>query len=193
MADEPDNELIRDSILNPERFSVIFERHYEAVRRYAQRRAGLEAGEEIAARTFESAFAARSRFRTNYPSARPWLLGIATNLVRHHFREEAARLRALVRVGTAWDRPTADELEDVTRKIDSGRLGRDLGIAIMSLDGGDRDVLLLFAWAELSYEEIAVSLHIPIGTVRSRLHRARRRVRELLSDVVSIEDWNDDG
>ena len=89
------------------------------------------------------------------------LFGIATNLLRHHLRSEARRLRAYARV----DRPP-----DI----------REIAAALAQLSTDERDVLLLFAWADLRYEEIAVALQMPIGTVRSRLNRARGRLRELI-------------
>jgi RNA polymerase sigma-70 factor (ECF subfamily) len=183
-----DAELIRASIDEPERFAEVFERHYETVRRYAQRRVGAQAGEDVASRTFESAFRARHRFDPAFRSARPWLLGIASNLVGKHLREERIRLRALASPDPA---PSAAEGQDADDRLDAARLGPALAEALAQLAPGDRDVVLLIAWGELTYDEVAVALAIPLGTVRSRLHRARRRLRELVPPLEGTQGWED--
>lgn len=161
-------------------FAAVFDRHYDAVHRYLARRVGSDLADDLAAETFTSAFDVRHRYDAAHPDARPWLFGIATNLLRHHHRGEARRLRAYARL----DRPADPDggFGGVEARLDAGLAGPAIADALTRLSAGDRDVLLLFAWADLRYEEIAVALRIPIGTVRSRLHRARRRVRELLGD-----------
>lgn len=184
MREASDAELIRASLEDPERFGAVFERHWEAVRRYAQRRAGRQAGEEVAARTFEVAFRIRGSYRTELASARPWLLGIATNLIGRHLRAERARLRALARVPPGRDDAPPDER--AVAAADAARLAPALAAALAELEPRDRDVLLLRAWGDLTYAEIAVALAIPEGTARSRLHRARRELRERLGGVAGI-------
>jgi RNA polymerase sigma-70 factor (ECF subfamily) len=103
-------------------------------------------------------------------SARPWLYGIASNLVRRHYRQEERRLRAYARTGV--DRVGETSLP--------WTLGSALAEALAVLQPAYRDVLLLFVWGELDYDEIATALSIPVGTVRSRLSRARTQVRERL-------------
>ena len=85
-----DAQVISASLRDPALFRDVFERHHDDVRRYLQRRSGIETGEELAAQTFEEAFRIRSRFDPAFSNARPWLMGIATNLLRHHYRAEAA-------------------------------------------------------------------------------------------------------
>ena len=161
-------------------FATVFDRHYDAIHRYLARRVGPDLADDLAAETFTEGFRARFRFDTTRPDARPWLFGIATNLLRHHRRGEARRLRAYARL----DRPADADggFGGVEARLDAERAGPAIADALTHLSAGDRDVLLLLAWADLRYEEIAVALRIPVGTVRSRLHRARRRVRELLGD-----------
>jgi len=171
-----DAQAISASLHDPSRFSDVFERHHDDVRRYLQRRSGLETGEELAAQTFEEAFRIRSRFDPAYSNARPWLMGIATNLLRHHYRAESARLRALERAATMAR--TTDE-PDLDARVDAQAAARILARALQEMSPGERDIVLLYAWADLSYGEIAHALQLPIGTVRSRLHRSRRRLREL--------------
>ena len=175
-----DAQIIAASRVEPLVFAAVFDRHYDAVHRYLARRVGLDLADDLAAETFTTAFDVRRRYDTARPDARPWLFGIATNLLRHHHRGEARRLRAYARL----DRPADPDggFGGVEARLDAGRAGPAIADALTRLSAGDRDVLLLFAWADLRYEEIAVALRIPIGTVRSRLHRARRRVRELLGD-----------
>jgi RNA polymerase sigma-70 factor (ECF subfamily) len=178
-----DADAIGASLRDPGRFREVFERHHDDVRRYLQRRSGLDTGEELAAQTFEEAFRTRSRFDPRVPTARPWLMGIATNLLRHHYRAESARLRTLQRAASMASTSAED---DPDARLDARAVAPALADALLRMSRGERDVLLLYAWADLSYEEIAHALRVPIGTVRSRLHRARRRLRELGSAVGAI-------
>jgi RNA polymerase sigma factor (sigma-70 family) len=143
---------------------ALYERHHAAVHNYLRRRLGVDAADDLAAETFVRAFRARARYRPQSDSARPWLLGIAANPIGHRRRAEARALRALQRAAAqpsrAHDGP-AEELDP--------RLIEALG----HLSHRDREALLLFAWGELSYAEIAEALGVPIGTVRSRIHHAR--------------------
>ena len=175
-----DAQVIAVSRVEPLVFAAVFDRHYDAVHRYLARRVGLDLADDLAAETFTTAFDVRRRYDTAHPDALPWLFGIATNLLRHHHRGEARRLRAYARL----DRPADadDNLVGIEARLDAERAGPAIAQALMRLSAGERDVLLLFAWADLRYEEIAVALRIPIGTVRSRLNRARRRVRELIGE-----------
>ena len=173
-----DGAVILESLAEPARFGEIFERHYDAIYAYLARRVGPDSGAELAAETFSRAFALRQRFRPEpIPNARPWLFGIATNLLRHHRRNEVRKLRAYARTGVD---PALDEAPDAERRADASAASRELARALAALRPDERDVLLLFSWADLSYSEIADALGVELGTVRSRLSRARARVRELL-------------
>jgi RNA polymerase sigma factor (sigma-70 family) len=178
MDNRTDAQVIAASQGDPSVFAFVFDRHYDSVHRYLARRVGIDLADDLAAETFTTAFDVRRRYDAERPDARPWLFGIATNLVRHHRRSEARRLRAYARL----DRPADAEggFEGVDARLDAERMGPAIAEALTRLSDGDRDTLLLFAWADLRYEEIAVALRIPVGTVRSRLNRARRRLRELL-------------
>ncbi|MDX6697166.1 MAG: hypothetical protein QOE65_563 [Solirubrobacteraceae bacterium] len=177
-----DAEAIADSLEDGASFGLVFERHYRRVWRYAASRAGTEGADEIAAQTFEVAFDRRAGYRGEYEDASPWLLGIATNLMRRRRRQESARLRALARLDPGRPAPGADEeLGWATQLGSRARVAE----AFRRLPRRDREVLALLAWGELTYEEAAAALDVAVGTVRSRAHRARARIRELLGDEAA--------
>jgi RNA polymerase sigma-70 factor (ECF subfamily) len=177
-----DGELIHASLEDPSAFEGVFERHYDVVRRYAQRRVGSSTGEEVAARTFLVAFERRARFRPPASgSARPWLLGIATNILRHHVRDERTHLRILAELPVSAP-PAEPDDEDRLAAIE---LRPRIAAALAALPARHRDALLLHVLGGLAYEEIAAALDILPGTVRSRIHRARSALRERLGDVAA--------
>lgn len=138
------------------------------------RRVGAQLADELAAETFAVAFSRRGGFDPRHADARPWLYGIAANLLRNHRRSERRQLLAYARTGV--DPVEPDAFSGADDRLDAARAMRGLAEALASLRDQEREVLLLFAWAELSYEEIAQALVIPVGTVRSRLSRARKRL-----------------
>jgi RNA polymerase sigma-70 factor (ECF subfamily) len=185
MDPRTDGEVIAASMTDPAAFSHVFDRHFDAIHRYLYRRVGPQVADELAAETFVQALGDRERF-DGRADARPWLYGIAANLLRHHRRDERRALLAYARAGID---PIVQGGEDaIVDRADALASGRRVALALASLRDDDRDVLLLFAWADLSYEAIGAALGIPIGTVRSRLHRARRRCRELLPVFGQYED-----
>lgn len=143
-----------------------------------RRRVRPALADELAAETFLQAFAARSRYDPERADARPWLYGIASNLLRRYRRAEERRLRAYARAATPGSQDAG--LDAVDARLDADAAGPALALALAALGPGERDALLLHAWADLTYEQIAEALSVPVGTVRSRLHRARGVVRELL-------------
>jgi RNA polymerase sigma factor (sigma-70 family) len=174
-----DADLIARSVGAPEAFAALFDRHATAVHRYLARRIGTGTADDLLAQTFLIAFEKRGTYDPSRADARPWLYGIATNLLRRHHREEVRLFRALSRA--AADPGTAGcHAERVAERVDAGAVSRELAAALAGLKQPDRDVLLLYAWADLAYDEIARALDIPVGTVRSRLHRARVIVRGAL-------------
>jgi RNA polymerase sigma-70 factor (ECF subfamily) len=181
-----DGPIIAASLTDPAQFGQIFDRHYDAIHRYLARRVGWDLAEDLTANVFLAAFKSRTRFRPSGHDARPWLYGIATNILRRHTRTELRRLRAYARV----PRPGAVEIQEdaVASRVDAQRAAALIGDALAQLPEPERSVLLLVAWADLSYEEVAVALDVPIGTVRSRLHRARTRLRELLGPIGQYKD-----
>lgn len=170
-----DAELVAASLRDGEVFTELFERHWTRLRRFCASRAG-GAGEDIAAETFRVAFDRRCRYDTDHDDARPWLFGIATYLLRDHFR---AAQRDETKHSRAAALDTLAGHEDLGG-LEQQLLGPQLTAALGDLPPTDRDALLLLAWADLDYEQIARALDVPLGTVRSRIHRARRRVRDFL-------------
>jgi RNA polymerase sigma factor (sigma-70 family) len=173
--------ILERSSRDPELFGIVFDRHFAAIHRYLERRVGRDEADELAGEVFRIAFERRSRFRDMHESALPWLYGIATNLVLKRWRGEERRLGALARAAAA-EVPGDGDLVDADPRIAAAGARAHLLRALARLSKGDRDVVILVAWEELSYEEVAAALEIPQGTVRSRLNRARRVLREQLGD-----------
>jgi RNA polymerase sigma factor (sigma-70 family) len=162
----------------PESFAVIFDRYFGQMRGYVARRLGDSLADDVAAETFLVAFRERGQYDVMRGPVRAWLYGIATNLVRRHRRHEVRSYRALTRVEVV-NRADSHE-ERVAERVSVAGMRRQLAGALAGLSPGDRDVLLLVALADLTYEEVAAALDIAYGTVCSRLSRARREVRAAL-------------
>ena len=173
-----DAELIAASVTDPAAFGAVFDRHGTTLHRYLVRRVGASEADGLLGEVFRIAFERRAAYDTTRTEARPWLYGIATNLVARHRRSEGRRLRATARMQAR----TVDEDDGVDRLVDvvaASQLLPDVVAAVTQLPAGERDALILHAWEQLSYDDIARALDIPVGTVRSRLNRARTRLREL--------------
>ncbi len=178
--DQDDDAIIARSVFDPEEFTTLFRRHAPAIQRYVTRRIGPAAADDVVAETFLVAFARRGSFRAGRSDALPWLYGIATNLVRRHWRTEVRQLRLLARTGV--DPVTTSFADRVDDAISAADTHARLGAALAGLPAGQRDALLLLAWGGLGYDDVAAALGVPIGTVQSRISRARARLRQTLSD-----------
>jgi RNA polymerase sigma-70 factor (ECF subfamily) len=176
MSFPPDAEVIGRSLDDPEAFGLIYDRHAATVLRFLGRRVGAEVAEGLVGELFRIAFERRKTFDASRASALPWLYGIGSNLLLKHRRGEARRLRASARMaaGEAADRRAS------AGALDARLLFPRVADAIEALPDGEREALLLFAWEDLSYQSVSEALELPIGTVRSRLNRARAHLRELL-------------
>jgi RNA polymerase sigma-70 factor (ECF subfamily) len=170
--------VLAESLASPERFGEIYARYFAEIYRYVAGRLGPEAAEDPAAETFLVAFRRRARFDPGRGAVRAWLYGIATNVVAQHRRAEARRYRALARTGA--DPPSDGPEERAAERVSAWKLRRPLAGALAGLSDGERDVLLLVAIGGLDYHEVAEALAVPVGTVGSRLHRARTKVRKAL-------------
>jgi len=180
-----DTDCIARSLTEPEVFELIFERHFGSVHRYLHRRAGRDLADELAAETFVLAYERRASCRAT-GSVLPWLYGIATNVLRRRWRAERRQLRAYARSGVdEW----AVFEDEAAARVDGSAFDAPLARALAAMRPPERDALLLYALADLSYEEIAFALDVPVGTVRTWIHRARltgRRVLEAATEVFPL-------
>jgi RNA polymerase sigma factor (sigma-70 family) len=180
-ADADDAAVIQLSRHDPEHFTVLFRRHAPHIQRYVVRRLGQDAADDIVAETFLLAFRQRESYDQTRADARPWLYGIATNLIGRHRRAETRLYRALARTGAdPVTEPFTDRVDD---RVSASTASRRLAVGLARLSEELRDTLLLVAWGDLSYEEAATALGVPVGTVRSRVSRARSKLRRTLGDT----------
>jgi RNA polymerase sigma-70 factor, ECF subfamily len=180
-ADADDATVIGLSRHEPEHFTVLFRRHAPHIQRYVVRRLGQDAADDIVAETFLLAFRQRDSYDQARTDARPWLYGIATNLIGRHRRAEIRLYRALARTGAdPVMEPFTDRVDD---QVSAGTASRRLAAGLARLPEQLRDTLLLVAWSGLSYEEAATALGVPVGTVRSRMSRARSTLRRALGGM----------
>jgi RNA polymerase sigma factor (sigma-70 family) len=158
-------------------FARLFDAHAVPLRRYLARRVGSGAADDLVAETFLVALRRRESYRPERGTARSWLYGIATNLLRHHVRSELRRLQATARLAHTGELSHAGHDGRVAERVDAQIRAAQLAGALAKLTPADRDTLLLVSWAGLDPTEVAEALGVPPGTVRSRLHRIRRRLR----------------
>jgi RNA polymerase sigma-70 factor (ECF subfamily) len=176
-----DASVIMRSRHEPEAFSALFTRHAATIQRYVTRRLGPDVADDVVADTFLLAFRQRDSYNPARADALPWLYGIATNLIGRHRRDEVRLYRALARTGA--DGVTAPFTDQVDSAVTASMASRRLAAALARLPAAYRDPLLLFVWGDLSYEETAIALGVPKGTVRSRISRARARLPRTLGDI----------
>lgn len=165
-------------------FDQVFQAEYRPLRSYLYRRLGSSEADELAAETFAIAYRRWADFDPSRP-VRPWLYGIAANLLRHKWRKERRMLRAYARSGL--DSSLGQEDEASVERADAQAQNRALAAALAELRPAEREVLLLHAWADLTDAEIAEAISLPMGTVKSRLHRARQRMRNRLAASGQVE------
>ncbi len=176
MSSPSDAEVIRRSLGDPEAFGRIYDRHAATLLRFLGRRAGARVAEGLVGELFRIAFERRKTFDGSRASALPWLYGIGANLLLKHRRAEARWLRASARIAG----PEVSDRRASAAALEARLLFSRVADALEALPDDEREALLLFAWEELPYQSMAEALELPIGTVRSRLNRARTRLRELL-------------
>ncbi|MHB1210528.1 MAG: RNA polymerase sigma factor [Acidimicrobiales bacterium] len=155
-----------------------FEENFTSIHRFIARRVGTALADDLAAETFATAFRRRATFNCEQGSLRSWLHGIAINLVRNHWRAEQHLLHLDARL-----RVEAEYLEDPSlsdERLSASLVAPRIATALASLNGEQREVILLHAWAGLKHDEIAFALGVAPGTVRSRLSRARAAMAEQL-------------
>jgi RNA polymerase sigma factor (sigma-70 family) len=181
-AEADDASVIAWSREEPAQFAEIFHRYAPEVQRYVVRRLGSDAADDVVAETFLTAFRQRDGYDTSRACARPWLYGIASHMISRHRRAEIRGYRLLARTGS--DPVIAPFTDEVDAAVSAGAARRPLAAALARLPAGQRDALLLVTWSELTYAQAAEALGVPVGTLRSRVHRARARLRRTLSDIA---------
>ena len=171
-----DSEIIRRSREAPSAFAELFERHARVIGAFAARRVGSHVAEDVLSDTMLVAFRRRHDFDTTWESARPWLLGIASRVIKKHRSDEARQWRSFEASASRGEHVSDGAIDAAGERTDASAAVRALAPRIAALAARDRETLLLYAWGDLTYEEIAVALGVPVGTVRSRLNRVRRKL-----------------
>ncbi|WP_432838660.1 RNA polymerase sigma factor [Dactylosporangium sp. CA-092794] len=167
-----------------------FGSHYHDVYRYIRSRVGDDAAEDIAQDTFLTVARSATLRQALPDAARPVLFGVATRLIRGFWRAESRRHDAIERVAHRDHRPDTSEADDADGRLDAMALGPHISRALTGLSEGEREVVLLFALAELGHREIASALRISTVAARVRLMRGRRKLRALLSSDAMQQHAN---
>ena len=153
----------------------LFDDHADAIFAYAARRVGPGLAVDVVSDVFLVALDRFESFHPDLGGARGWLFGIANNVLRRHWRTEARRLRALARY-TSFIENTGDPHVAVDRRLDAQSDAARVIERVIHLPEDDRDLVIMFAWQRLAYADIAAAMDVPVGTVRSRIHRLRRQL-----------------
>jgi RNA polymerase sigma factor (sigma-70 family) len=168
-------------------FGAIFDACAKSVYNHAFRLTGdWSTAEEVMAMTFLEAWRGRDSILADGGSLRPWLLGIATNLARGLRRTARRQRTALARLAVADEIP--DFADDLSGRLDDVARIKALHRALADLPGPELEVLALCVWSGLSYADAAEALRVPVGTVRSRLSRARAKLARLTDGELRRPD-----
>ena len=185
-----DADIVRASIRDPGLFGDIFDRYADDILRYACSRLGSDLAEDVTAETFLAAFRARGRYDLSRDNARPWLYGIAIRQIGKHSRAERRYRQAAGRVQP--ESVAADFGDRVADRVTAQQLRPQLSALLSGLPSQDRELLLLVAYTDLTYEESAQALGVTVSAVRSRLHRIRVRTRQALGEAnPALRDESD--
>ncbi|MBW8821372.1 MAG: RNA polymerase sigma factor [Streptomyces sp.] len=165
---------------DPDAFAELYDACARSVYNHAFRlTADWSVAEDVMAATFMEAWRRRASIEADGGSLRPWLLGIATNVARSHYRSNRRYRAAAGAAAAAGADEVADHAEETAGRVDDRRRIAATLTALGSLRRPEREVLVLCLWEGLEYADAARALGIPVGTVRSRLSRARGRLRKL--------------
>jgi RNA polymerase sigma factor (sigma-70 family) len=175
---DDDAECIARSLSEPQQFAALYTRHSVTVFRFLARQTDRQSAEDLLAEVFVTAFRIRGRYDGSRANARGWLLGIAVNVARHHYRSRARFMRLSQQAHNHVD-STGREEAGLEQRLASDAARPQLEAALRELPDAQREILLLSVF-DLDYDQMADALNIPVGTVRSRLSRARAHMRELL-------------
>lgn len=176
---QSDADIIRNSIADPNTFEDIFHRHYKTIYNYFSRRVEKEVIEELASSVFVKAFEIRNKFDTTKENSLPWLYGISSNILNTSRR---TKNRYQVKQKRAFEFYKQDAISnDKNLLFEDKKINDVISEALLKLKKADLEVVLLFIWEQLTYQEIASTLKIPIGTVKSRMNRAKNILEKKLS------------
>jgi RNA polymerase sigma factor (sigma-70 family) len=165
---------------DPDAFAELYDQCARSVYNHAFRlTADWSVAEDVMSATFMEAWRRRTSIEADGGSLRPWLLGIATNVARSHYRSNRRYRAAAGAAAAAGVAEVADHAEETAGRVDDRRRIAATLTALGSLRRPEREVLVLCLWEGLEYADAARALGIPVGTVRSRLSRARGRLRKL--------------
>ncbi|MEO6866721.1 MAG: RNA polymerase sigma factor [Gaiellales bacterium] len=177
-----DAAAMRASVEDPVAFEQVFNAYVDEIFRYAAVRVGAQAGQDVVADTFATAFARRADWREELGGVRPWLYGIAAvHLARLREREQRWLERCAASAGQR--EPVRDLAQFATDTAAARMLRPRIAAALAQLPTSERDVVLLHAVAELSHEQVARVLGIRRNAAKTRMSRAARRLRALLHDL----------
>lgn len=164
-------------------FGTLFDEHARAIHRYAYRVTGESAAaEDVVAQTFLEAWRLRRKVLAEGGSLEPWLYGIATNVLRNARRSASRHRAALERIPKPG--PAPDITDELMRRVSEQEELTAARAALGKLRPPEREVVALCVWSGLSYAQAAEALGVPVGTIRSRLSRAKARLRSLASDEL---------
>jgi RNA polymerase sigma factor (sigma-70 family) len=181
---DTDADLISESLSKPESFGRLFDRHFTDLYTFVARRAHPAETDDVVGETFRQAFELRSRYDLERANAMPWLIGISLNIMRNEARRLFRQSAALARFAPTLllDRTVRPVDEEVEAKYNEAMIA----CALERLPPLELEVLLLTTWEAMTYEEVSIALDIPVGTVRSRVHRARQHLHRILGpDITS--------
>jgi RNA polymerase sigma-70 factor (ECF subfamily) len=168
-------------LVDADGFTAVYDRHARDLFRFCARRVGHGVAEDVVANTFLVAYERWHLFDPSRADTLAWLYGIAVNLLRRHRRDEVRWYRALARTGVDplfnAAGVTDSEAQRVGERADAAAQTRKVAKVLADLPARQREVLLLYAVGQLAYGEIASALELPVGSVRSALHRARAKMR----------------
>ncbi|MGW1511017.1 RNA polymerase sigma factor [Streptomyces sp. NPDC002394] len=168
---------------DPEAFRELFRDHAPLVHRHAVRVSGDRGlAEDVVSLTFLEAWRLRERLLDHEAGPRPWLMGIAVNVLRNTRRAARRHQAALARLPARH--PVPDFAEELAGRLADAEQLAAVQRALKKLRRSEREVFTLCVWSDLGYAEAAAALGVPVGTVRSRLSRARARLRGLAEDEL---------
>lgn len=176
-----DAALLQAAIDDPHAFGQFYDRHAQPVLQFLYRRTDSgETAADLCAETFAAAFVQRRKFRDTGTSARPWLYGIARNLLGHYLRRQRVSTRYRRRIGVVDLGLDDDEFARVEQLCDIEPYRADIRAAIEQLPRGMADAVILRVGQDLPYDEVAIHLGCSEGAARVRVSRGLARLADLL-------------